>query len=141
MKNKKWIDIQNKKRHQPSDTDRLTYLQSCIERKFTPLQYQTMILPHGKFGQRRPDIIIKMYGYEIPVEHDGGVHGYNDEISETEKTKQRNMDYIRDGKIPIILNVEQLKELNISEAIFIQCATILLEPIFRAKKNLEPEKI
>lgn len=75
-------------------------------------------------------------GYNVPVGLDGGCHGFNDEITETEPTKTRNDDHIKSGYLPIILNHEQLKELGISEETYIKCAIIALEPILRTKRRL-----
>ncbi len=137
VKNPKWPKHRaNKNRTEESDIDRVTNLQSCFPKEYHPLRYQTLILPHGKYGQRRPDLTIKMSGYTIPVEHDGGIHGFNDEDSETYKTKERNDDFVRDGHTPIIVNYEQLAEEQISEELFVRCAMILLEPIYRAKARL-----
>lgn len=83
---------------------------------------------------------MKMYGYDIPVELDGGVHGYNDEITESFQTKVRNDDYVRDGYFPIIINHEQLRELKISEELYIKCAIIAFEPIYRTMKRLALER-
>lgn len=137
MKNIKWIhNLNNKKRVVSSDSDKVTYLQSLVPRKYSPLQYQTIQLPNGRYGKRNPDLVIKMYGFKIPIELDGGVHGHNDDISESEQTIQRNDDYVRDDIIPIILNEEQLEELKIPWETYIKCATILLEPIFRTKRRM-----
>jgi len=111
-----------------------------FQEKYSPLQYQTLRLPKGRFGQRRPDILIKMYSSTIPVEHDGGIHGFNDDISETKKTQDRNDDYIRDGYLPIIINQLQLEEEGITEELFVRCAMILFEPIYRSKQRLQLTK-
>jgi|APSaa5957512535_1039671.scaffolds.fasta_scaffold06593_5 hypothetical protein len=137
----KWKNWRNKGRLVGSDSDRIITVMSYIGRGFKAAQYQVLKLPRGKFGQRRPDIIIEMYGFKIPVELDGGVHGFNDEISETENTKDRNDDYVRDGYLPIILNHEQLKDLKISEEIYMKCALIAFEPIYRTMKRVALEKI
>ncbi len=131
-----WKHKANKNRTVGSDSDRIISVMSAIPRGYNALTYQTIPLPKGKYGQRNPDITIKICGYTIPIELDGGVHGFNDEISETKKTKDRNDDYIRDNLLPIILNHEQLRELKIPEDLFIQCAIITLEPIFRSMKRL-----
>ena len=137
MKNDKhWISRANKNRVVGSDFDRIAEAQSNIGHGYQAAQYQTIPTPKGLYPQRKPDLTIKICGYTVPIELDGGVHGSNDEISETNKTKIRNDDYVREGYLPIILNHEQLKELKIPEKIFLQCAIILLEPIFRTKMRL-----
>jgi len=133
---KSWIHQVNKNRTVGSDSDRIITVMSYIGRGYKAAQYQVLKLINGKYGQRRPDILINICGFDVPVELDGGVHGFNDELTETEKTKTRNDDYVRDGMIPIIINHEQLKGLEISEEMYIKCAITLLEPIFRAKKRL-----
>ena len=133
---KHWISRANKNRVVGSDFDRIAEAQSNIGHGYQAAQYQTIPTPKGRYPQRKPDLTIKICGYTVPIELDGGVHGSNDEISETNKTKIRNDDYVREGYLPIILNHEQLKELKIPEKIFLQCAIILLEPIFRTKMRL-----
>ena len=113
---------------------------SYIGKGYSATQYQTLKLPKGRYGQRRPDIMMKICGFDIPVELDGGVHGYNDEITESFQTKVRNDDYVRDGYLPIIINHEQLKELKISEELYIKCAIIAFEPIYRTMKRMHWRK-
>lgn len=138
--NKSHIHRANKNRSIGSDSDRIITVMSHIGKGFNAAQYQTLKLPSGKYGQRRPDILMKMYGYDIPVELDGGIHGSNDEITESFQTKVRNDDYVRDGYLPIIINHEQLKELKISEELYIKCAIIAFEPIYRTMKRLHLRK-
>lgn len=138
---KLWKRIKNKDRLVGSDFDRIAYIQSCIPTGYSALQYQTIRTPKGKFRQRKPDLTIRICGFTDEIELDGGVHGFNDEISETTATKIRNDDYVRMGHLPIIINHEQLKEMKIPEEMFIKCAIILLEPIFRAKRRLTLEKL
>ena len=139
-KNKSHVHRANKNRLVESDFDRKIQVQSYIDSGYSSAQFQTLKTPHGRYQQRKPDILIKICGYDIPVELDGGVHGYNDEISETPQTKTRNDDYIKSGYLPIILNHEQLKALKISEEIYIKCAIIALEPILRTKRRLSLER-
>ena len=140
-RDKSHIHRANKDRLVGSDFDRIAHIQSCIPKGYSALQYQTIQTPKGKYRQRKPDLTIKLCGYTIPVELDGGIHGFNDEISETRATKTRNNDYLKEGYLPIILNHEQLRELKISEETFIKCAIIVLEPIFRTMRRLHMEKI
>jgi len=133
---KSHIHRANKNRLVESDFDRKARVQSYIGVGYNSAQYQTIKLPSGKFGKRNPDIVMNICGFDVPVELDGGVHGYNDELTETEKTKTRNDDYVRDGYLPIIINHEQLKELKISEELYTKCAIILFEPIYRAMSRL-----
>ena len=135
-----WISQANKKRIVGSDSDRIIRVMSYIPRGYNAAQYQKLKLPKGKYGQRFPDIIINICGFKVPIELDGAVHGYNDEISESKQTKIRNDDYLRDGYLPIIINHEQLKELKISEEIYVKCTIILFEPIYRAMNRLGMEK-
>jgi len=137
---KSFKHIANKIRTIGSDSDRIIRIMSYIGRGYNAAQYQTLKLPRGKYGQRRPDIMLKMYGFDVPLELDGGVHGFNDDLTETEKTKTRNDDYVREGYLPIILNHEQLKELKIPEEIYIKCAMIAFEPIYRTMKRITLEK-
>ena len=137
---KSWIHYTNKKRIVGSDTDRITAIQSYIGRGYSSAQYQTIPTPNGTHHQRRPDLTIQMCGQTVPIELDGGIHGYNDELTESPQTKQRNNDYVREGYIPIIINHEQLKAEGISEDVFVKCAIILLEPIFRTKQRLQQEE-
>lgn len=141
MENKSWKHKANKDRLVESDFDRKIQVQSYIGSGYSALQHQTLQTPNGKYPQRKPDLTIKICRYTVPVELDGGIHGYNDELSETKATKIRNDDYIREGYLPIILNHIQLKELKISEETFIKCAIVLLEPIFRTMQRLQLEKI
>lgn len=138
---KYWQHRINKDRLVGSDFDRIVEIQSIIGRRYSALQYQTIKTHRGKYPQRKPDLTITICGFTIPIELDGGIHGSNDEISETKKTKTRNDDYIREGYLPIILNHEQLKALKISEETFIKTAIVVLEPIFRTMKRLQLEKI
>jgi len=135
-----WISKANKKRIVGSDSDRIIQVMSYIPRGYNAAQYQKLKLPRGKYGQRFPDIIINICGFTVPIELDGAVHGYNDEISESKQTKIRNDDYVRDGYLPIIINHEQLKELKISEEIYVKCAIILFESIYRAMNRLGMER-
>lgn len=136
-----WITKANKKRTVGSDSDRIIRVMSYIGSGYNAAQYQKLTLKRRRYGQRFPDILINICGFQVPIELDGMIHGFNDEISETKNTKERNDDYLRDGYLPIIINHEQLKELKISEKTFTNCAIILLEPIYRAKKRLQLEKI
>lgn len=136
-----WISKANKKRITQSDSDRIIRVMSYIGKGYNAAQYQKLKLKRGIYGQRFPDILINICGFKVPIELDGGIHGFNDEISESKNTKERNDDYVRSGCSPIIINHEQLKELEISEETFTNCAIILLEPIYRAKKRLQLEKI
>jgi len=136
-----WISKANKKRTVGSDSDRIIRVMSYINRGYNAAQYQKLKLKRGRYGQRFPDILINICGFKVPIELDGMIHGFNDEISKSENTKERNDDYLRDCHLPIIINHEQLKELKISEETFTNCAIILLEPIYRAKKRLQLEKI
>jgi len=136
-----WIGKANKKRTVGSDSDKIIRVMSYIGSGYNAAQYQTLKLKRGICGQRFPDILINICGFKVPIELDGGIHGFNDEISESENTKERNNDYLRDGYLPIIINHEQLRELKISEETFTNCAIILLEPIYRARKRLQLEKI
>lgn len=136
-----WKHFANSKRIVGSDFDRIAYMQSCIPTGYSALQYQILRTKKGKYQKRKPDLTIKICGFTVPIELDGGVHGFNDEISETEQTKIRNNDYVRQGHLPIIINHEQLKEMKIPEEMFIKCAIVLLEPIFRAKRRLALEKL
>ncbi len=140
MGNKSWKHRANANRTVGSDSDRIIQVMSYIGRGYKAASHQTLPLPQGRFGQRRPDILMEICGHTVPVELDGGVHGFNDEISETKNTKDRNDDYIRDGYLPIILNHEQLRELEISEELYIKCALIAFEPIYRTMKRLQLEK-
>lgn len=135
-----WKHKANKERLVESDFDRKAAVQSYIGSGYNAEQYQTIPTPRGKYRQRKPDIQIKICGFIVPVELDGGVHGFNDVLTETDETKTRNDDYVRDGYLPIILNHEQLKELKISEDIYIKCAIIALEPIFRTMQRLGMER-
>ena len=137
---KLWTRITDKAKSVESNSDGIIAVISYI-RGYKAAQYQVIKLSKGKFGQRRPAITIEMCGFTVSVELDGGIHGFNDEISESENIKKRNDDYLRDGYLPIIINHEQLKKLKISEETFTNCAIILLEPIYRAKKRLQLEKI
>jgi hypothetical protein len=130
----------NKNRLVESDFNRKIQVQSYIGSGYNSEQYQTLKTPHGRYQQRKPDILIKICGYYVPVELDGGCHGYNDEITETEQTKTRNDDYTKSGYLPIILNHEQLSELGISEETYIKCAIISFEPILRSKRRLSLER-
>lgn len=140
-RNKSWKHKANKDRLVESDFDRKAAVQSYVGRKYSALQYQIIPTPKGKFRRRKPDLTINLCGFTVPVELDGGIHGFNDEISETKATKTRNDDYLRESYLPIILNHEQLKALKISEETFIKCAIIVLEPIFRTMKRLQSKKL
>ena len=137
---KHWQHQANNNRNVGSDSDRIITVMSYIGSGYNAAQYQTLKLPRGKHGKRNPDILLNICGFTVPFELDGGVHGFNDEISETKKTKERNDDFIRDGYFPIILNHEQLKVEGISEEIFTKCAIILFEPIYRAMSRLGMER-
>lgn len=136
-----WISKANKNRTVGSDSDRIIRVMSYIGKGYNAAQYQKLKLKRGRYGQRFPDILINICGFKVPIELDGGIHGFNDEISESENTKERNDDYVRSGCSPIIINHEQLKELEISEELYIKCVIIAFEPIYRAKKRLQLEHV
>ncbi|MBA4718952.1 MAG: hypothetical protein HRO68_07630 [Nitrosopumilus sp.] len=70
--NKSWKHKTNKDRLVESDFDRKAAVQSYVGRKYSALQYQTIVTLKGKYPQRKPDLTIQICGFTVPIELDGG---------------------------------------------------------------------
>ena len=86
--------------------------------------------------KRNPDGVTTIYGFKVPLEHDGPQHGFFDDISESKQTRARNDDYMRAGVIPIIVNTEWLKHNKIPQATYLKCVTINLESYLRSCRRV-----
>ena len=85
---------------------------------------------------RNPDGITEIYGFKVPLEHDGAHHGFGDDVSESKQTRSRNDDYMRGGVIPIIVNTEWLKLNKIAQATYLKCVTFNHEQYLRSARRV-----
>lgn len=136
-KKKSFINRANQRRLVPSDFDRISELQSILS-GFGYHSFRGQVIKSDKFlvSERRPDLILNYKGVAIPIELDGGIHGFGDEVSETDKTKDRNDDYLRAGYTPIIINEEWLKTGKITLTHYVRSVLFNYEQIIRSKKRL-----
>jgi len=124
----------NKKREHPSDFDRLSALSDDLRELGYSMTRDQVV----RIGERslKPDGMIIVQKYPIPIEHDGGVHGSGDEVSESGRTKQRNDLYIKGGNLPLIVNQEWLQVNKIPQRTYLKCTLFLMEQWLRAKSRL-----
>jgi len=83
----------------------------------------------------KPDGLVKIEGYTIPVELDGGVHGVGEGAWETKQTQKKLDNYLKLGYFPIIVNTEWLKTKGIDQSTYLQCAFFSLAQWLRAKRR------
>ncbi|MDE2024963.1 MAG: hypothetical protein KGJ07_00540 [Patescibacteria group bacterium] len=136
-KKRRFVNRANERRLVPSDFDRISELQSILS-GFGYHSLRGQVIKSNKFIglERHPDLILHYKGELIPIELDGGVHGFGDEISESIKTKDRNDDYLRGGYTPIIINEEWLNNSKISLTHYVRSVLFQYEQIIRARKRL-----
>jgi len=84
----------------------------------------------------KPDGIVEIEGYVVPVEHDGAIHGVGEGAWETKKTREKMDNYIKLGYFPVIVNVEWLKANGIEQSTYLQCAFFSLAQWLRAKRRM-----
>ena len=134
---KQWEHLQNKKRTQSSDSDRLTQLHDIFSQNKLAV-FSNVTLNNDKFihQKRLPDLLWKDGHIQIPIEDDGPIHGNNDELTESKQTRERNDDYTTAGFPFIVINREELKAENIDLETFVKCSRILLSPIIRSMNRI-----
>jgi hypothetical protein len=109
--NKSWIHRANKLREVNTDFEKVSKIQDYLNKHgYHSLQGMTLITHENKI--RHPDLLMKIGEFTIPIELDGSIHGYGDEVSESEQTKQRNDDY--KSFYTIIINEAMCEERGIS---------------------------
>ncbi len=132
-RNKQWENLSRKTSAEPSDTKRLHQFKKDWEGA-TGLPFITYTTIPGI--KRLPDGVTEIYGFKVPLEHDGPVHGFMDDVSESKQTRARNDDYMRAGVIPIIVNTEWLKLNKIPQATYLKCVAINLESYLRSCRRV-----
>lgn len=134
-RNKKWEGIQNKKRTEPSDQERVFKLKKDIDslKEYHMLTGQTI---EASGIRLLPDGMVTVEGYSVPVEHDGLIHGVGEKSWESPRTQKKMEDYIRLGYFPIIVNSEWLRHHKIDQKTYVQCALFSLSQWLRAKRRL-----
>ena len=86
--------------------------------------------------KRNPDGVTTIYGFKVPLEHDGSQHGFGDDVSESKQTRARNDDYMVAGVIPIIVNTEWLKLNKIAQATYLKCVAFNHEQYLRSCRRV-----
>ena len=120
MKGKSFVSAAAKKRNRNSDATKLDLLQKQLS-EFKPLRDEVIINRSFIHERRYPDFVVKKYGYTIPIELDGTIHGSGDEMSMSSQTYNRNLDYVTAGYHPVIINEEWCQSQNISFDVYAKC--------------------
>ena len=83
----------------------------------------------------KPDGLVKIDGYNVPVELDGGVHGVGEGAWESKQTVKKLDNYLKLGYFPVIVNTEWLKANKIDQVTYLKCAFFSLSQWLRAKRR------
>ena len=138
LSKKQGMQVARKKSTRPSDGGRIDKAQDELaELGYKVLRGETLTDPNFVARSRHPDLVVKIYGENVPIELDGAVHGSGDEVSESKQTKYRNDDYVRAGFLPVIANEEWLKVNNIDQQTYMKCIFFNFEQQLRALKRLK----
>jgi len=135
---KSFIGKAIKKSPRGTDAGRIDTAQTQLDSLgYKALRDETLTNPNFIARCRNPDLIVKLYGEKVPIEIDGQVHGFGDELTESQQTKWRNDDYVRAGFLPVIVNTEWLKVKNINQEVYMLCVLFQYEQILRSQKRLK----
>jgi len=138
LSKKQGIQVTNRKRTRPSDAGRIEKaLDELSEIGYRALSGETLTNPNFIARSRHPDLVVKIQGEKVPIELDGGTHGFGDDLTESQQTRYRNDDYVRAGYLPIIVNEEWLKVKNINQHVYLQCVLFNFEQQLRSLKRLK----
>lgn len=132
-RNKQWENLSRKTSAEPSDIKRVHQFKKDFEGA-TGLPFITWTTIPGI--KRLPDGVTTIYGFKVPLEHDGPQHGSGDDVSESKQTRARNDDYMVAGVIPIIVNTEWLKFNKIAQATYLKCVTFNHEQYLRSCRRV-----
>ncbi len=132
-RNKSWENLARKNATEPTDQKRVLQFKKDWEGA-TGLPFFTWTtIPRIK---RLPDGVTEIYGFKVPLEHDGPQHGFGDDVSESKQTRSRNDDYMRGGVIPIIVNTEWLKLQKIAQSTYLKCVAFNHEQYLRSCRRV-----
>jgi len=84
----------------------------------------------------KPDGVVKIEGYDIPIELDGDVHGVGEGAWESKQTVKKLDNYLKLGYFPIIINTEWCKAKGIDQLTYFRCAAFSLSQWLRAKRRI-----
>lgn len=133
---KMWEGHVNKKRTEPSDQNRVFELKKDIDslKEYHMLTGNTI---EASGIRLLPDGMVKVEGYDVPIEHDGPIHGVGERSWESPRTQKKMEDYIRLGYFPIVVNSEWLKSHKIPQKTYVTCALFALSQWLRARRRMD----